>query len=289
MEAFVALTETLHFGRAAKQLHLTQSTVSHRLRRLEDIVGTPLFDRTRRSVALTPAGRAFLPRARSALDQIGRGLIEARQVGSGAAGRLVVAYSGAASFSGLLEPLSRYAREAPDVVFEIKQASVAAQWEGIVRHEIDVGCTFVDLPSRLSGLEVHTLPGQRLYAWVAASHPLAEAKRVSLEALRAERWIILSRAAEQSFEDYLRRYGVLVGASPRSLEVDSLDACLEIVRFGAGITVLPRLPFEVEGICGVPIEPATSSPRRIFWSALSDNPVLDRYLELLGVDDARCS
>lgn len=67
MRAFVAAAEELHFGRAAARIFLTQQALSKRVRRLEEALATPLFDRTTRKVELTAAGRRFLPLAQQAL------------------------------------------------------------------------------------------------------------------------------------------------------------------------------------------------------------------------------
>jgi DNA-binding transcriptional LysR family regulator len=64
---FVTLAEDLHFGRAATRLHMTQPPLTQAMQGLERSLGVPLFARTRRSVALTPAGAALLPQARRLL------------------------------------------------------------------------------------------------------------------------------------------------------------------------------------------------------------------------------
>src|SRR5579863_1834992 len=98
---FVAVAEELHFGRAAARLHMAQPPLSQAIRKLETAIGCPLLARTSRSVRLTPAGAAFLERARRTLRAVAEDVEEARSIGGGASGRLNVGFVG----SGMLTRL----------------------------------------------------------------------------------------------------------------------------------------------------------------------------------------
>ena len=80
---FVAVAEELHFGRAAERLHLAQPPLSQQIRKLEELLGYPLFIRTSRSVSLTTAGEALLQRARRTLRNVQRDIDETRSIGRG--------------------------------------------------------------------------------------------------------------------------------------------------------------------------------------------------------------
>mgnify|MGYP006147732891 CR=1 FL=1 len=85
---FIALAGSLNFTRAAERLHVTQSTLSHQIKQLEDELGRPLFDRVGKRVALTEAGDEFLHHATRALQEIDLGLGALRRDGSDMAGEL---------------------------------------------------------------------------------------------------------------------------------------------------------------------------------------------------------
>src|ERR1700733_11285694 len=105
---FVAVAEELHFGRAALRLHLAQPPLSQQIRRLEEILGYPLFVRTSRSVKLTNAGEVFLDRARRTLRNVHRDLEEARSVGRGEVGALHVGFIGSGMLTNLPDVFRDY-------------------------------------------------------------------------------------------------------------------------------------------------------------------------------------
>ena len=105
---FVAVAEELHFGRAAARLHMAQPPLSQQIRKLEEAVGCPLLQRTSRSVRLTPAGAAFLERARRTLRNVQDDVDEARSIGRGETGLLNVGFVGSAMLTTLPGILRRH-------------------------------------------------------------------------------------------------------------------------------------------------------------------------------------
>src|SRR3954466_10762668 len=89
---FMAVAEELHFGRAAARLHIQQPPLSRQIQLMEAELGFPLFERSRRRVELTPAGRALLARVPQVFDALQQALEAARRVSDGESGRLVVGY-----------------------------------------------------------------------------------------------------------------------------------------------------------------------------------------------------
>ncbi len=97
LDYFIAIAEELHFRRAAQRLNLTQPALSQQIQVLEDEVGAALFDRDRRHVALTPAGRAFLDPARSAVAAAFLARTQALRARRGEVGRLRLGFTVIAS------------------------------------------------------------------------------------------------------------------------------------------------------------------------------------------------
>src|SRR5882724_12799022 len=105
---FVAVAEELHFGRAALKLHLAQPPLSQQIRKLEEILGYPLFTRTSRAVKLTTAGEVFFQRAQRALRGVQHDIDEVRSIGRGEVGFLNVGFVGSGMLATLPDIFRRY-------------------------------------------------------------------------------------------------------------------------------------------------------------------------------------
>src|SRR3954469_147814 len=116
---FVAVAEELHFGRAANRLHLAQPPLSQQIRKLEEILGHPLFTRTSREVKLTSAGEVFLERAQRTLRHVREDMDEVRSIGRGEVGFLRVGFIGSSMLTALPSIFGRYRRAYPKVNLQL--------------------------------------------------------------------------------------------------------------------------------------------------------------------------
>jgi DNA-binding transcriptional LysR family regulator len=141
LQAFVAVAAELHFGRAAERLHVGQATLSESIRRLERDVGTPLFTRTTRRVALTAAGSELLVRAKVVLDGIDEARAAVRRVGSGEGGTVHVGLT--PPVAPVLAPhlVELFSRSAPRVVVDVQRMWLPALRQAIADGSIDVALT----------------------------------------------------------------------------------------------------------------------------------------------------
>src|SRR5687768_9618472 len=115
LEAFVAVAEELHFGRAASRLHVAQPALSQQILRLESALGVGLLVREKRRTALSDAGRLFLLEARRTLDQARAAESVAERARHGELGRLRVGYHPTASSQPFLAALAAFERVSPEV------------------------------------------------------------------------------------------------------------------------------------------------------------------------------
>lgn len=234
---FLALTEELHFGRAAHRLHIAQPALSQQIRQLETIVGVELFRRTSRSVRLTEAGAAFQPRAQGLLDTLAADLDEAGRVGRGEAGRLDVAFiTSATTIVG--KHLREFSRRRPEVQVKLHDGFTTDVLTALGRGTADVG--IVRDAEKRDDIDLSLLASERFVAVVPADHPAAEGDRVEARALAADPLILFPRSAGPKAFDTntqpLRNAGIDVQVTQ---ECSHWHTIVAFVAAGLGVSIAP--------------------------------------------------
>ncbi|MFI7416599.1 LysR family transcriptional regulator [Nonomuraea sp. NPDC049684] len=213
VRAFIATAEELHFGRAAARMFITQQALSKRVRRLEDALGTPLFERTTRSIELTAAGRRFLPLAVAAVAAFDEAVGAVRVVDSPV--RVDV-------YDERFTPL-RMVREAserdPRLRVEVSmRQGLAVALPALRRQEIDAAfgrARDLPWPEELAQRLVHLEP---LAAFVPEDHPLAHLRELRPADLRAGGIAMPDPAGAAEWRAYLRRLADRLGVPLRFTE-----------------------------------------------------------------------
>ncbi|GAB3657466.1 LysR family transcriptional regulator [Glycomyces tarimensis] len=172
LEYFVAVAEELHFGRAAQRLGLAQPPLSRAIQRLERRMGVLLFERTSRSVSLTPAGEVFLDESRRALDAVATAVRRARRAGQDVP-RLLVAMKPDGD-AGMIERIKRVYSQDPDAVeIEVSVCGFGEQTRMLRDGRVDVA--FVHGPrDDLEGFDTELLLTQDEVAALPRGHRLAD-------------------------------------------------------------------------------------------------------------------
>lgn len=235
---FVAVAEELHFGRAAARLHISQPPLSQQIKALEGEVGVELFHRTRRTVSLTDAGKAFLPAARATLDQAQRAETLARDVAAGRQGRLAVAFVTSASYSILPDAIRGFRSAFPGVDLTLREMIPSDQIQALTRQEVDVGLLRPPLKER--GIIARTVLEEPLVAALPVDHVLAKRPSVLLEQLRSEDWVLFPRRHGPGLFDTIAAACRAAGFSPQVRhEPNDMQSVLAHVAAGLGVSLLP--------------------------------------------------
>ncbi|MGW3180011.1 LysR family transcriptional regulator [Kitasatospora sp. NPDC001119] len=235
---FLALAEELHFGRAARLLHIAQPALSQQIRQLERIVGVELFRRTSRSVRLTDAGVTFRPRARDILGRLAADLDEAGRVGRGEAGRLDVAFITSAT-AIVSERLRAFSFRRPDVQVRLHDGFTVDVLTALERGTADIG--IVRDAEERDDIDLALLATERFVAVVPADHPAARGERVQPAALAADPLILFPRSAGARAFDVNTRPIRDTGNEVRvAQECSNWHTIIMLVAAGLGVTIAPH-------------------------------------------------
>ncbi|WP_166280265.1 LysR family transcriptional regulator [Motilibacter deserti] len=236
---FVAVAEELHFGRAAQRLHMAQPPLSQAVRQLEEAVGCALLSRTSRSVRLTPAGEAFLDRARRTLHNVARDVHEARSIGRGEAGVLNVGYVGSVMMTLLPDVLRRHLDEFPGVQLRLHESFTSRVVEGLLDGSVDAGVVRDAEP--VAGLEASPLLTERFVAVVPAAHPAAGGSSASVLELRDDPFVSPPRSAGPRAYEKPMSICEEHGFRPAvAHEATHWLTILRLVGAGLGVTIAPE-------------------------------------------------
>ena len=254
---FAAAARRLHFGKAAEELFISQPSLSLQIARLERELGTPLFHRQGRRVALTDAGLVLLPLAERLLEGEREAFRAVQQVAGLERGRLALCALPALD-QHLLPPwLARFRREHPAVELRVRELRpTRAVVQAVLDGQADLG--FAQLPcspGAEAGLAVRPLLEEPLELVVPADHPLARRGAAPLADAASEEWVWVHDAQEATHPLYSAC--LQAGFTPRVVcESGSVQGVLALVAAGLGIALLPRLAVEPrEGTRVVPLAP----------------------------------
>lgn len=284
---FVAVAEESHFGRAAARLHMTQPPLSQTIQSLEAALGTALFARTRRSVALTPAGIALLPEARRILQQAGALPDLARRAASGESGLLSLSFVSTADYS-ILPPLLREFRERhPQVQIDLKEATTDVQLEDLMQGRIDAGLLIPPLHDKAKAeLEYKTVLSEPLILAVPQDLKALRGKNTAtLKAVADLPLIIFPRRIAPAFHDAILGCFRDAGLTPRiGQEAIQMQTIVGLVSAGMGIALVPQSVSNLKrpGVEYKPLSGKTLSVETgLAWRRDNRSPVLHTFLDLL--------
>ncbi len=188
---FLAVAETLHFSKAAERLGIAQPPLSQQIKRLEQLLGHRLFDRTTRGVKLTLAGQLLAERARGTLEKIQDDLAQVRRLGRGEEGTLTVGYAGSVMFTELPAAIERFRRRYPKVELRLRELSTAPQIVALLNGTIDLA--FLRDGDPTEGIQITTVLQERYVAVLPRGHALARKRSLRVRDLQAEPFILFAR------------------------------------------------------------------------------------------------
>jgi len=255
----VALADCLNFTRAAERVHVTQSTLSHQIRQLEDDIGYVLFDRATKHVALTEPGKVFLEYAENALREVDLGLGALKKGAAESAGALRVGATNTFNLSFLPQCVATFLTRHPEAKISVDELSADGIRAKLNSGEMDLGIAY--RPAEPSDLWFQPLHNEEMVLAVAPTHPFATRKRLRMVELDRQRLVLLPRtfATRVMLDECFRT----AGANPIvCAEMNTLAPMLQLAaRTGIGTIVAINAVSAQAGLCTVPL--ASPTPVRI--------------------------
>jgi DNA-binding transcriptional LysR family regulator len=290
---FVAVAEELHFGRAALRLHMTQPPVTQAIAQLEKTLGVVLFDRTRRRVALTPAGEALLPDVRELLARALALPARARAAAAGQLGRVRIAFVSTVGFEQLPAWVREFRVLCPEVALELVEATGDVQLEAFARGEIDAGLMLHSPGAAPPGLARLAVSQEPLVLALPDRHALATTHKLLLPDVLAEPLVIFPRRIVPSLHDAIFELYHAAGRTPLlGQEAIQMQTIVNLVSGGIGVAWVPEsvTQFRRAGVVyrraaefapaarrrSVPVLPGCETS--LVWPEEAANPALARFV-----------
>ncbi|AOB33479.1 hypothetical protein AKI39_06830 [Bordetella sp. H567] len=268
LRSFVAVADTGSFTRAAERLFLTQSSLSSTIHQLEEDVGIKLFDRTTRSVTLTPAALHLHQQAKALLLQFDAMVSDLRAVALRQHGHLRIAAAPSIVAWLLIPSLPRFQAEYPHVTLSVREAGSAEIERRVRDGEVDFGIT-----SRLSDyadLEYTLLLRDRYGIVCSPDHPLAKAAgSIGWSQVSPYRQDLVGLASDTQIGSLHRRTLQDFDLAEHREEVSSSTSLYPMLMLGRRLCILPRLTALTHQLEKLPFQPL-------------EGPVLHRELFLVS-------
>jgi DNA-binding transcriptional LysR family regulator len=280
---FVAVADSLHFGRAAARLQIAQPSLSQQVRQLEAELETTLLERTRRRVQLTEAGRLFLEQARELLARAEGAAVIARRASLGEVGRVRVGFAYWTDVSIVVAAVTRLHALHPAITIDLRSIAAPVQNAALLAERLDVG--FVRPPFDEPSLDTETLGVEPFVVALPERHRLASKKRIPIGALSDEVHLLVPRDAVPTFYDLALKVCRDGGFVPRvRAEADHPETVLQLVEAGLGVSLVPAWTRRLRrrGLVFRPLVPSTPVIQTVIaWQRHTTSPLVKEFLTVV--------
>lgn len=282
IQYFLAVGETLNFRKAAQLLGIAQPALSRSIRHLEQQFGFPLFERSTRRVAFTPAGEVLYRDGADAMRQLTRAWTRAGRVAQGLSGTVMIGYSTFAATGPMSDIIIEFRKQYPEAHVALRLLASSEQVVAFDEGTLDLGFIManVSIPPQQNIL----ISKERLIALVPANHAKASSGSITLHALATEPIVIGTASRWRGFRSLVNG---IASAEELTLniveEADDLPVLLQLVRSGFGSTILDAsfistLP---PGIVPLEIEHTTETlDIALTWRDDDLSPLAARFVEV---------
>ena len=280
---FVAVAQTLHFGRAAEHLGITQPVLSDQIRRLETLLGVQLLHRTKRVVQLTEPGRIFLADVLQVLAQTDTAIATVRRAAQGKFGKLAIGYTGPALYTVLPEIVRTFRDRNPNVELTLHENCTPQQEAALLANDIQVGFLHppIDAP-----VNQQTVFEETLVVALPENHPLTEQSSLSINDLANESFILFPRTVGPHLYSQILFLCTQAGFKPRVVqEVTPQPTMVGLVAAGIGVAFVATSMQKISrpGVVYRNLQEETPILQlAMAWKDDQKSPVLESFLTVVN-------
>ena len=244
MRHFIVVAEELHMHRAAERLNMAQPALSQQVKALEERLGVTLFSRANRRLTLTPAGEAFLVKARLAISLTEQAVLDARQTARGEQGVLNLGCVSSAMFDGKLPAVLRQMHTRwPAITMSLMTGNVQTLYAAVQSNQLDVAiirAPLPPLPSLPEDLQSRPFTREKTGLALYRQHPLAGSAALTLSSVKDEKWISLRDPEGMGLEQYFYDACSGAGFQPDVVQnATDVPTVISLVSAGFGLALLP--------------------------------------------------
>jgi DNA-binding transcriptional LysR family regulator len=281
---FVAVADTLNFTRAAEKLRLAQPSLTRQIQNLEEEIGVRLLNRSKKHVALTEEGTAFLIDARRVLALAEESIQSVQRLSRGETGQLNIAYLSNFNFDLLPKTLAAFRQEYPHVALNLFDMTPAEQFRALEARKIDLGFVGLRFPSAARDLQWECIARHKTVVVLPARHPLTKKSRLSLDDLKTMFFVGMSEKTHPGFRDWLAATCQSAGFAPRILQDADLEpGLMRFVAEGLGVTLareqIKNLPHP--GVAFRQLNPPVRAEYWVAWNRDNTSKALHEYIRIV--------
>jgi len=277
---FRTVAETLHFGRAAELLHISQPPLTRQIAALEKELGVQLFDRSKRSVQLTEAGKHFYRDTAEIFHALERARRNAVSTGAGNSGALLVGFMMSTAYNILPSVTRHYSAAYPEVDMRLTEHVPNLLAVDIMEGKRDVGIMY--RPEDCNGLDSRTIFSEPLVAVLPKNHRLATREKISTRDLADDPFVSIPRAIAPVVYDLIVNCCLAAGFRPRiKLEANLQQTIVNLVGEGLGVAMVPNSmqAMHLETTVFKPLVDAPVVEVAVIWNKDNRNPCIQTFVQ----------
>jgi LysR family cyn operon transcriptional activator len=270
---FVALSDCLSFTRAAERVHVTQSTLSHQIRQLEEEIGQPLFERIGKKVVTTEAGELLRGFAARALREVDQGVALLKPGAGNLTGKVRIGATHTFNIGLIPECVSLFLARHPTVRISVEELSAEVICDRLQVGELDLGIAY--RPEDPSDLWFEPLYNEEMVFVVSNSHPLAGRKRIRMVELHRQDLVLISTSfsTRTMLDECFRACGAEPTVVAEMSTVAPMLALVARTQIGS-IVAINAVPEGMPGLTVIPLEsPTPTRTPGILWRLGEAKPV----------------